>query len=175
MVPDLQPQQNIFQRRRQLARAEQQRSGLLIEGIDDLRAIGKRKPVVKRDVRTRFHFGNVDDAHTVLVQSERATRTPVALTREWQRKCRAQRLYCKPHIQRRLCTSPYAAARGANAPSHRETVTCNTATALQRLPPRRTKQRPIPWSHVAGAPGRPTTCLASGFSMRARAHCRTRT
>jgi hypothetical protein len=50
MVADLQSQQNIFQWRRQLTGAQQQRSGLLGKCIDDVGAIGERKPVVKRDV-----------------------------------------------------------------------------------------------------------------------------
>jgi len=50
MVAHLQTQQNILQRRRQLASAEQQRSRPVSKRIDDFSAIGKGKPVMKRDV-----------------------------------------------------------------------------------------------------------------------------
>ncbi len=40
-MPDLQTQQNVFQRRRELTGVEQQRGGLVVEGIDDFGAIGR--------------------------------------------------------------------------------------------------------------------------------------
>ncbi len=50
MLTDLQFQQNVFQRRCKLARAQQQRGGLPGEGIDDFGAIGQREPVMKCDM-----------------------------------------------------------------------------------------------------------------------------
>jgi hypothetical protein len=63
MVADFQSQQHLFQWRRELTGTEQQRSRLVGKSVDDFGAIGKRKPVMKRDVRTRFYFGDANEAH----------------------------------------------------------------------------------------------------------------
>jgi len=57
MVADPEPDQNLFQRRRQLPRAEQQRGRLVGEGVDDVGAVGQCQPVMQRDVGTGLHFG----------------------------------------------------------------------------------------------------------------------
>src|SRR5262249_6949503 len=54
-----------------------------------------------------FHFGDVDDAHAVLVRSWRAAHGCGGAGRAHGgavrgRGCRAQRLFCKPHIPSRL-------------------------------------------------------------------------
>ena len=97
MVADLQTQQNLFQRRRELARTEQERRGLVGEGIDDVGTIGEREPVMKRDVRTGFHLGDIDDAHEYWMWPFSRRRRAPRMRRGCRRRARrTARRRCEP-------------------------------------------------------------------------------
>src|ERR1700722_12977078 len=138
MVADLQSQQNVFQRRRQLAGTQQQRGRPFVEGVDDFGAIGKRKPVMERDVRTGFHFRDVDDAHAVTRSvGTRCTRAPKAQpVRVASRRGAVRKGSIVSHISSGGLGASYAPPPRVRTfpPSNRRTMTWTITPAWKRRP-----------------------------------------
>src|ERR1700733_9266252 len=154
MVADLQSQQNVFQRTRQLTGAQQERGRLFAEGVDDFGAIGKRKPVMERDVRTGFHFRDVDDAHAVTRSvGTRCTRAPKAQpVRVASRRGAVRKGSIVSHISSGGLGASYALPPWVRtfSPSNRRTMTWTITPAwTRRLILRRTA---VCW-HCLDSPG----------------------